>query len=414
MAGIGEALRSTRERRGLSIDEVARDTRISPRFLEALESEQFEELPAPVYVRGFIRSYAGYLKLEPQPLLDQLVGGGTGSTGSTAGYVGGNHKPGANSDTRRRSDPFQRSGVVAVPPARVDSVKVETAAAAPQADADAWSPEPPAPFSAEPVSHAYIPGSDLMEAPEYPELQEYPEAEPVFRPRTPGVLAERPPSPGDPGVPRKVAVLGGAVFALLGMLLLAVFLTRGNDDGTTTNAAATNPTVELTPGSVIALTTRTPSPAASASPSASPSATVSTSPSATVSTTVTPGTATPVPTQGPTTPTPTATPAESVTSVPTAAPTVKLPTAAPTVGAPPHPSTISACDTSKASEKCGSAYARVICYPPFAQTDPTGKNNNYFVDVTGEYPLQPGWRETTIYAPTSIGPVLEAGRNSCL
>ena len=37
MAGIGEALRSTREHRGLSIDQVAQDTRISPRFLEALD-----------------------------------------------------------------------------------------------------------------------------------------------------------------------------------------------------------------------------------------------------------------------------------------------------------------------------------------------------------------------------------------
>src|SRR5688500_19964285 len=75
VAGIGEALRSTRERRGLSIDDVARDTRISPRFLEALEAEQFDELPAPVYVRGFLRSYASYLKIEAQPLLDHLVGG---------------------------------------------------------------------------------------------------------------------------------------------------------------------------------------------------------------------------------------------------------------------------------------------------------------------------------------------------
>src|SRR6185503_1404785 len=75
VAGIGESLRSTRERRGLSIDQVALETRISPRFLEALEAEQFAELPAPVYVRGFLRSYANYLRIEPEPLLEQLVNG---------------------------------------------------------------------------------------------------------------------------------------------------------------------------------------------------------------------------------------------------------------------------------------------------------------------------------------------------
>ena len=50
-------LRSARIQRGLSIEQVAQDTRISARFLEALEDEAFQELPAPVYVRGFLRSY---------------------------------------------------------------------------------------------------------------------------------------------------------------------------------------------------------------------------------------------------------------------------------------------------------------------------------------------------------------------
>ena len=102
VAGIGEALRSTRERRGLSIAEVAQDTRISPRFLEALEAEQFDELPAPVYVRGFIRSYASYLKIESQPLLDQLVGG-IAEAGAPAGYVGGNGRTNGATTTRSRS-----------------------------------------------------------------------------------------------------------------------------------------------------------------------------------------------------------------------------------------------------------------------------------------------------------------------
>lgn len=410
MAGIGEALRSTRERRGLSIDEVARDTRISPRFLEALESEQFDELPAPVYVRGFIRSYAGYLRLEPQPLLDQLVGGGTAATRPTTGYVGGTRKPDESNGTRRRSDPFQRSGVVVAPAAPIGPVDVETSsviAAAAESDSDAWSPEPPAPFSPDTVSHAYIPGSDLMEAPEYPELQAYPETEPVFRPRTPGVLAERPPSPGEPGVPRKVAVLAGAVFALLGMLLLAVFLTRGDGDGTTTNAAATNATVELTPGSVIPIGSKTPSPAASASPATSPSATTSASPSATTSTTPTPGTATPLPTSGAGTATPTATPTVAETAVPTATPTVKLPT--PTIVViRAENNGFGECIPTNGSFDCGAPPYRVICYTPLGFP----QNQNWWVDADRSFGTLPaGWKQFEGLANNAA--IINAGQSLC-
>lgn len=413
MAGIGEALRSTRERRGLSIAEVAQDTRISPRFLEALEAEQFDELPAPVYVRGFIRSYASYLKIESQPLLDQLVGG-MAESGAPAGYVGGNGRSnGATSP--RRTDPFQRSGVVPARRNPVEKAAVPPALPVEQADADAWAPEPPQPFVEGPVDHGYIPGSDLMEAPESYEYFEEPE--PAYRARTAGVLGERPPLNGEPGIPRRVALFGVAVAGLLVFLALAVFLTRGDDGNGTTNAAAGLPTTELTPSTVISLSSRTASPAASASasPGASATASASVSPTGSPAATTTPGTPTTTPTPGTATATPTA-PAPTNTPAPaaTATPTLPPPTQVPTASAPPHPSTISACDLNKEAEKCGSSNVRVICFPPFAETDPTGKNNNYFVDVTGSYPLQTGWRETTVYAPVSIGPVIEAGRNSCL
>ena len=409
MAGIGEALRSTRERRGLSIDQVAQDTRISPRFLEALEAEQFNELPAPVYVRGFLRSYANYLKIEPQPLLDRLIGGDMAMPGSATGYVGG---PGNGAAAPRKNDPFQRGGVVAAAPVRPAPVAVPQPPAI-EEDQEGWAPEPLAPFSPPPADHGYIPGSDLLEAPEQPGYDAYPEPEPVFRPRTPGVLAERPGGPDEPGIPRKVALFGGAVAAVLGFLLLAVFLTRGDDEGTNEAAATGGVTPVVTPGTVIALTSRTPTQAAAAA-SATTSATASASVTGTVTASATAGTATPQPTAAGT-PTPEPTQAATPTMAPpTATPTTFVPTATPTVALPWHPSTYSACDTTKETEKCGSSYVRVVCYPPFAEADPTGKNNNYFVDVTGAYPLQSGWREVTIYAPVSIGPVIEAGRNGCL
>jgi cytoskeleton protein RodZ len=69
MAEIGYRLVRAREARGLTLEDAERDTRISRRYLEALEDEQFERIPAPVYARGFLRSYAQYLGMDPQELL---------------------------------------------------------------------------------------------------------------------------------------------------------------------------------------------------------------------------------------------------------------------------------------------------------------------------------------------------------
>ena len=54
---LGAYLRQYRERAGLSADEVSAGSRIVPRLIDALEADQQEALPAPVYVRGFIRAY---------------------------------------------------------------------------------------------------------------------------------------------------------------------------------------------------------------------------------------------------------------------------------------------------------------------------------------------------------------------
>jgi cytoskeleton protein RodZ len=67
---IGEALRSAREAQGKSLDDAAEATRIRPSYLEALEREEFGELGGSVYAKGFLRSYAGYLGVDPAPLLE--------------------------------------------------------------------------------------------------------------------------------------------------------------------------------------------------------------------------------------------------------------------------------------------------------------------------------------------------------
>jgi hypothetical protein len=62
---ISERLRAAREARGVDLFRVERDTKIRIKYLTAIETGAFSELPAEVYVRGFLRNYATYLGLDP-------------------------------------------------------------------------------------------------------------------------------------------------------------------------------------------------------------------------------------------------------------------------------------------------------------------------------------------------------------
>ena len=68
----GQALAARRAERGLSIEQVAASTRILAEHLRALESDDFERLAAPVYAKGYLRTYATYLGLDADELLDLM------------------------------------------------------------------------------------------------------------------------------------------------------------------------------------------------------------------------------------------------------------------------------------------------------------------------------------------------------
>lgn len=69
---VGQILKGAREDRGLPLAEAARATRIRSHFLQALEEGDFGTLPSPAQVRGFLRTYAEYLNLDPQALFEKL------------------------------------------------------------------------------------------------------------------------------------------------------------------------------------------------------------------------------------------------------------------------------------------------------------------------------------------------------
>jgi hypothetical protein len=68
---LGHILREARETKGYTLREVQDKTRINSRFLEALEMGDFDRLPTPTHVRGFLRNYSRFLGLDPEPLLER-------------------------------------------------------------------------------------------------------------------------------------------------------------------------------------------------------------------------------------------------------------------------------------------------------------------------------------------------------
>lgn len=72
VAPVGEQLRAAREKQGLSLEDVASQTRIPRRHLENLEAGDWSQLPAPTYTLGFAKSYAGAVGLDRTEIGDQL------------------------------------------------------------------------------------------------------------------------------------------------------------------------------------------------------------------------------------------------------------------------------------------------------------------------------------------------------
>ena len=73
MASFGENLRRERELRGVDLHEMAEATKISLRFLQALEQDRVDVLPGGIFPRAFVRQYGKYLGLDPERLVAEFV-----------------------------------------------------------------------------------------------------------------------------------------------------------------------------------------------------------------------------------------------------------------------------------------------------------------------------------------------------
>ncbi len=71
METMGQVFKSARERKRISLSAAAAKTRIKIQHLEMMERDDFSQMPAPAYARGFIRIYADFLGLESGPLVEE-------------------------------------------------------------------------------------------------------------------------------------------------------------------------------------------------------------------------------------------------------------------------------------------------------------------------------------------------------
>src|SRR5262245_737288 len=71
--GFGWQLKEARERKGVSLRDIAERTKISVRTLEALEAEDVSRLPGGIFGRAFVRSYAAEVGLDPEPVVEDFV-----------------------------------------------------------------------------------------------------------------------------------------------------------------------------------------------------------------------------------------------------------------------------------------------------------------------------------------------------
>jgi cytoskeleton protein RodZ len=91
---VGGRLKDARVARGLSLEDIAHTTKVPRSMLQHLEADAFQRMPAPVFVRGFIRAYAKAVGVDPNPIVrafEQRTAGGPAlaATGYTPAPGGG-------------------------------------------------------------------------------------------------------------------------------------------------------------------------------------------------------------------------------------------------------------------------------------------------------------------------------------
>ena len=116
MSALGERFRSAREARGLSLSDVSEQIRIRSVYLAAIEDENWSAIGAPVYSRGFLRTYARYLGLDPEEVVAEFnrSAGSQAAEATTAQPVERERATASDRSSRSLSPFIWVAGLVAV------------------------------------------------------------------------------------------------------------------------------------------------------------------------------------------------------------------------------------------------------------------------------------------------------------
>ncbi len=90
---LGEKLRQARESQGISISEVAEQTRISPLYLESIENDDYRPLPGGIFNKGFVKSFAKYVGVDENVAMQDYARISAGQEGGVDEKSSGSYRP---------------------------------------------------------------------------------------------------------------------------------------------------------------------------------------------------------------------------------------------------------------------------------------------------------------------------------
>lgn len=175
---VGAALREARTRLGLGVADVANRLKFAPRQIEALEADDFARLPEITFVRGFVRSYARLLQLDPIPLLAALPGAVVQPAPSAASTLA--EVPFPNSYSARKPNIIWLAAALAV--AAALALFAWLHGNAPSAPKAPKAPHVATPAPAAALPAAALPDTEVMKAPQVAGITVQEAAEPLARP----------------------------------------------------------------------------------------------------------------------------------------------------------------------------------------------------------------------------------------
>jgi len=206
----GKRLRAAREAAGLSREQAGAQLRLAPDVIEALERDDYGRLPPPIFVRGYVRSYASELGLPADELVDAYTDAVGGDHAPSLSRTGGMQTQVRSGDARMRWATYLISAVLIAlvalwlynhefrAPARTPAVPATAEAPAPTAQPEPSAPAPQASAASQPEPPAPV---------QPPQATEAPAPEPKAAPETPAASAPEAAAP-TPAAPVPAAAAG--------------------------------------------------------------------------------------------------------------------------------------------------------------------------------------------------------------